>query len=1193
MKRIFTLFIFLFIFSTLFAQTLYTRKDTIAITQDSVTLQAGKFRGVIQWQYSTDKKMWNNLNGKIEETLKVIKSAEGYYRAEIIDHNCIPVYSDTAQIALPKLDVITLKATNINKTTAVLNGSLILLNSAHVLNRGFYLSSQNTTPNEKDSVLISLDDNSLFHVGLEKLKMKTKYYYTAFASCETGIYIGEPISFETDSSNIIVMVNPTDPMLLSANADNKYSIDIYGKKDTLGIPKAINQVVVKDSLKQSTTIFLDNQKRPYKIIASNGVIFELAWLTNDRIALKILASDGITQLNSEINLSKEPLSDKTILSNKSVMVPQQEFKSIYTYPKYKSSCMLYVDKCGVGQDAEAWIEVQKTTGEFIRRIVPEKLDDGVYAGMIPSDLAPTLDVSKICSSLVDLLDGTCVVGSDLSLSSMLCVSVSSAIAMTAIGATVAPELLAACESASIALYVYCHTLGFSLGDGGKGFLYLLISSYFSNLKIESNVKIVGVVNGLPYNFYSQPVIVSGEGPFPDLHVDLGSEHQIESLTTTPAAALVSNSYTAVAKTSCLKIGTTIKISVSGDDGYKDQNSYSVTGNTTESEIKLEIPATKKGVVDVCTVLVTLPDGSILKKNEVFQHVVNAEDRMKNYHIVVVQGDNQKGSPGLKLPLPIIVQVLDKDNKPVKGAKVFFESEFYPGKYLTIDSRDDGKVAVEWTLDSIEGIQKVNVFLADDSGKKIEKSALVITAECKIDAPTITTNAVSNITETTATCGGNITDDGGAEITARGVCWNTTGAPSIANNKNSNGAGIGAFTSGLSSLAEGTTYYVRAYATNSKGTAYGNEVSFTTPSAITITTANVSNITANSATCGGTITSNKTITARGVCWNTFGSPTISDNKTNDGNGTGSFTSSLTGLPANASYYVRAYVTTSEGTKYGNQVSFKTSEVQISLPTVTTSTVTNITETTATSGGNVTNDGGATATTRGVCWNTSGNPTITDSRTTDGNGTGSFTSLLSGLTANTTYYLRAYATNSKGTSYGEQISFKTKYIDFILGTMTDVRDGKTYRTITLGAQTWLAQNLAYLPYTTTAGVWSVSLPCYYKYGFYNWPAASTACPSGWHLPYDAEWTILSNYLGRESEAGDNSIVRYFCSDLPGWYNGGNYSEGNGKNITWWGIPDNSGSLVLWSKPLYWYQPGVYRGTLGVDEGHNGLGVRCVKD
>ncbi len=92
-------------------------------------------------------------------------------------------------------------------------------------------------------------------------------------------------------------------------------------------------------------------------------------------------------------------------------------------------------------------------------------------------------------------------------------------------------------------------------------------------------------------------------------------------------------------------------------------------------------------------------------------------------------------------------------------------------------------------------------------------------------------------------------------------------------------------------------------------------------------------------------------------------------------------------------------------------------------MTTTNVSNITQTTATSGGNVTSDGGANVTARGVCWSTSQNPTISNSHTTDGNGTGSFTSNLINLNPNTTYYVRAYATNEKGTSYGEQRSFTT--------------------------------------------------------------------------------------------------------------------------------------------------------------------------
>lgn len=102
----------------------------------------------------------------------------------------------------------------------------------------------------------------------------------------------------------------------------------------------------------------------------------------------------------------------------------------------------------------------------------------------------------------------------------------------------------------------------------------------------------------------------------------------------------------------------------------------------------------------------------------------------------------------------------------------------------------------------------------------------------------------------------------------------------------------------------------------------------------------------------------------------------------------------------------------------------SEPKATLPTITTSVAASITQTTAASGGIITADGGSAITARGVCWGTSSNPTIEDGKTSDGSGTGSFTSNIAGLTANTTYYARAYATNSAGTGYGAEISFKTK-------------------------------------------------------------------------------------------------------------------------------------------------------------------------
>lgn len=293
-----------------------------------------------------------------------------------------------------------------------------------------------------------------------------------------------------------------------------------------------------------------------------------------------------------------------------------------------------------------------------------------------------------------------------------------------------------------------------------------------------------------------------------------------------------------------------------------------------------------------------------------------------------------------------------------------------------------------------------------------------------------TTTASSIKQTSANSGGLITNNGASKITSRGVCYSKTRSiPTISDSKTTNGTGIGQFTSPLTNLSPSTKYYIRAYATNSVGTAYGDVKSFTTTSAtipVVSSTTTPSSISLTTAVSGGNITreNGSTIISRGVCWsNTTSSPTIYNYKTVDSKGLGTFTSSLTSLAPGTTYYVRAYATNGIGTAYGPVTSFRT--LSATIPTgVTTNSIQSITQKTATSGGNITNDGGATITSRGVCWsNTTSSPTIYNSKTVDGSGTGTFTSSLTGLSANTTYYVRAYASNSAGTAYGTVVSFKT--------------------------------------------------------------------------------------------------------------------------------------------------------------------------
>ena len=396
----------------------------------------------------------------------------------------------------------------------------------------------------------------------------------------------------------------------------------------------------------------------------------------------------------------------------------------------------------------------------------------------------------------------------------------------------------------------------------------------------------------------------------------------------------------------------------------------------------------------------------------------------------------------------------------------------------------------------------------------------------------------------------------------------------------------------------------------------------------LTTAAISEIGLTSAVSGGTIIADggEEITVKGVCWGTSVNPTVADSKTSDGKGTANFVSNLVGLAEGTTYYVRAYATNEVGTAYGNELTFTTNEVTAAV--LTTTEATNITSTTATAGGNITSAGGGTITARGICWGTAPNPTIAGNKTTNGTDIGTFTGNITGLTDGTTYYYRAYATNSTGTTYGQEFSFITP--------VTDI-EGNLYKTVVIGTKVWMAENLKVTKFNDNTDITLASADvdwivltgagyCWYSndpdfnkpvYGaLYNWHAANSAniCPTGWHVATDAEYNALETSLGLAQadvdiwgwrgtdhgskmksatgwNAGENGTNTSGFTALPGGYRYYSDGEYNGQNsIGYFWTATEHDTDRGWYRRLDGNSAAVYKAST---DKRAGKSIRCVKN
>ena len=321
-------------------------------------------------------------------------------------------------------------------------------------------------------------------------------------------------------------------------------------------------------------------------------------------------------------------------------------------------------------------------------------------------------------------------------------------------------------------------------------------------------------------------------------------------------------------------------------------------------------------------------------------------------------------------------------------------------------------------------------------------SILLLNSCKKDEkniPVLITVPAISIKATTAIMGGQIAYDGGSDITERGACWGTEQNPDLSGSKTTGGKGTGNYKCMLRGLNPGTLYYARAYATNSKGTAYGGEVRFTTGIAGAPTVVTIADPTQSSyygATIGLNITydGGAPVTEKGVCWGANENPTIVDNEkiTNTDRIDTikiNYMCYISPLTPSTVYHTRAYAINAAGISYGNDKTITT----LSLPEVSTLSPTSITNNSAAVSGNLISKGDAVNFETGICYATSPNPTYYSYHVNGGTTeTGEYTSNLTGLVPGTVYYARAYVYwlqwdrhwNAEFAVYGNEVTFTTK-------------------------------------------------------------------------------------------------------------------------------------------------------------------------
>ncbi len=432
-------------------------------------------------------------------------------------------------------------------------------------------------------------------------------------------------------------INPADPEFIKLVTNDGDVIRVFGERDNNGLPQGIRMINFEHKNGEKNLLYFNESGKLSGAIADNGTVFQYEWITNSRVAVNILANDGINQVNTEIDLSELKNEKKSAIVEPEITSRRHQREDCFdiTFEPYnfqepenqvnlKSASAygtthnLLLTSCGAPTFADIYrvLLYDQSGSVMLKELYAKPVAKGHYQITIPDGTAPSINPQaageKLAGVLSKFCDGmTLTLGNELLTSSQFCMALSLALAKTGVGITMAPKALVACEGLSKAMVLYCQKFGQTAGIGAPSILDKIIESkLLEEFKVTGNMRLHVVINALPKNITKAFTIAEGVPKTFSAELSENAKPSITSLTLSPSSPSADQDYTVSATVFCMPVGTKIKIEMSGSDGYTQEQNFAVNNPQQSSgTFSMTVPGAETGVRDNITVTVQPPTGS--------------------------------------------------------------------------------------------------------------------------------------------------------------------------------------------------------------------------------------------------------------------------------------------------------------------------------------------------------------------------------------------------------------------------------------------------------------------------------------------------------------------------------------------------------------------------------------------------------